>query len=130
MKKIIYIVSSGFLLCSCASIFSGSRKSIIIDSNVKEKSTLTIDGNKHKDISFPYSVKVKRGFNSSVVKGEIDGYEPAMLHIEKTFNPVSIINLGSILGWGIDAATGAMMKPEYNNYDLEFGPIKKQEKKD
>lgn len=24
------------------------------------------------------------------------------------------------LGWGIDAATGAIMKPEFKYYDLEF----------
>ena len=28
-----------------------------------------------------------------------------------------------ILGWGIDAATGAIMKPEFKHYDLEFEKI-------
>lgn len=71
--------------------------------------------------------KVKRGFNDSVVKAEAEGYQTTSLIIEKQFNAVSVINLLEILGWGIDAATGAMMKPEFNYYQIEFKPTKKSE---
>ena len=47
--------------------------------------------------------------------------------IEKQFNAVSVINLRDILGWGIDAATGAMMKPEFDCYQIEFKPVQKTE---
>ena len=36
------------------------------------------------------------------------------------------INLLDILGWGIDAATGAMTKPEFKFYQIDFQP--KEEK--
>ena len=39
---------------------------------------------------------------------------------------VSVINLLDILGWGIDAATGAMTKPEFKFYQIDFQP--KEEK--
>ena len=81
---------------------------------------MTIDGRKHNNVSFPYTTKVKRGFDETVVKAEADGYEPVMLYISKTFNAVSVINLCDVLGWAIDAATGAITKPEYSNYEIEF----------
>ena len=46
--------------------------------------------------------------------------------INKSFNAVSVINLLNILGWGIDAATGAMTKPEFKFYQIDFQP--KEEK--
>lgn len=63
------------------------------------------------------------------MKGEREGYSPALLYIDKNFNAVSVLNLLDILAWGIDAATGAMMKPEFNTYELYF-ETPKQEQKD
>ena len=42
----------------------------------------------------------------------------------KTFNAVSVINLFDVLGWGIDAATGAMMKPDQRAYEIMFAKPK------
>ena len=50
-----------------------------------------------------------------------------MLYIDKTFNYVSIINLTDVLGWAIDAATGAIMKPEFKFYEFEMQPFSEQE---
>lgn len=101
---------------------------VTFDSGTKvESATLTVDGRKYTNVTFPYSVKVKRGFNDTVVKAEAEGYEPAVLIVEKTFNAVSVINLCNILCWGIDAATGAMMKPEFDYYDIEFEKSKTED---
>lgn len=126
--KLVYlsILSSTILFSSCATIFCGSKKSIVLESNIKEAQTVTVDGFKYKDVSFPFSVKIRRGFNETIVKAEAKGYQPSMLMINKNFNAVSVINLTDILGWGIDAATGAMMKPEFNSYELEFIPEENQ----
>ncbi|MDE6139775.1 MAG: hypothetical protein K2F95_02355 [Alistipes sp.] len=108
-------------MTSCATVFCGSKKMVTFDSNLtSESATLTVDGRKYTNVKFPYSMKVKRGFNDTVVKAEAEGYAPVMLVIEKTFNAVSVINLGNVLAWGIDAATGAMMKPEFDYYQIDF----------
>lgn len=112
-------------LTSCATIFCGSKAKVTFDGNVKEEITLTIDGRKHKNISFPYTTKIARGFDETVVKAEVDSYETETLYIDKKFNAVSVINLTDILGWGIDAATGALMKPEFKFYEFEFKPKQK-----
>ena len=48
--------------------------------------------------------------------------------INKKFNPVSIINLMEPIGWGIDALTGAITKPENKVYEIEMTPKKKETK--
>ena len=109
------------MFTSCATIFCGSRAKVTFDSSTQvEKATLTIDGNKYRNITFPYTVKVRRGFDYTDVKAEAEGYEPVYIQVYKNFNPVSIINLCDILGWGIDAATGAITKPEKKYYEIEF----------
>lgn len=66
-------------------MFGGSRKRISIEANIPEATSITIDGRKHKNIEFPYSVKIKRGFNETFVEGEMDHYETAQMYIDKTF---------------------------------------------
>lgn len=111
---------------SCATIFCGSRKKVTFDTNIPVKeATVTVDGRKYAHVTFPWTTKIKRGFDQTVVKAEAEGLDTATLVIDKTFNAVAVLNLLDILGWGIDAATGAMTKPEYNFYELEFvGPQK------
>ena len=57
---------------------------------------------------------------------ESPAYTTETVIINKSFNAVSVINLLNILGWGIDAATGAMTKPEFKFYQIDFQP--KEEK--
>jgi len=133
MKKLLVhaaMIAAAFSLSSCASVFCGSKAKVTFDANVKETADLTIDGRKHSNVNFPYTTKIKRGFDETIVKAEVEGYEALMLYIDKKFNWVSIINLADILGWGIDAATGAITSPEYDYYNLEFVPVNAQKDKE
>lgn len=125
MKKTLLLVLAAIVLSGCATIFTGSKKKVTFDANIRQPATITIDGYKYNDITFPYTVKIKGGFNETLVQAESEGYEKTQIVIDKTFNAVSVINLFDVLGWGIDAASGAMMKPEYKFYEFEFK--KKQE---
>ncbi len=128
MKKIFYpllCLALAGSFASCSTIFCGSKKRVMFESNIPvESATLTIDGHRYYNVTFPYTVKVKRGFDESYVVAEAEGYQKTSLVIDKNFNAISVLNLLDVLGWGIDAATGAMMKPEFNNYVLEFIPEK------
>ena len=128
-KNLISAALCTIIMCtttSCASIFCGSKAKVTFDSNVKENVTLTIDGIKHHDVAFPYTTKVKRGFEDTIVKAEVKEYKTETIVIDKTFNPISIINLGNLLSWGIDAATGAITKPSQNYIEIEFKPETKE----
>ena len=89
-----------------------------------ESAALTIDGKKHQVNAFPYETRVKREFTDTEVKVESEGYDPVRFTIFKTFNAVSVINLFDLLGWGIDAATGAMTKPDQRAYEIMFAEPK------
>lgn len=126
MKIWIYaLLFCGVLsLTSCATLFCGSKKKVTFETNVPVKEAqVTVDGRKYSHVTFPWTMKVKRGFSETIVKAEAKGYDPVLLVIDKTFNPVAVLNLFGLLGWGIDAATGAMMKPESDFYELEFVPV-------
>ena len=128
-KNLIPATLCAVILCtatSCASIFCGSKAKVTFDSNIKENVTLTIDGIKHHDVAFPYTTKVKRGFEDTIVKAEVKEYKTETIVIDKTFNPISIINLCDVLGWGIDAATGAITKPSQSYFEIEFKPENKE----
>ena len=118
-------VAAVVLFSSCATVFCGSRAKVTFDTNVPvESATLTIDGKKHRVNAFPYETKVKRRFTDTEVKVESEGYDPVRFTIFKTFNAVSVINLFAVLGWGIDAATGAMTKPDQRVYEIMFAEPK------
>ena len=92
------------MFSSCATVFCGSRAKVTFDTNVPvESAALTIDGKKHQVNAFPYETSFT---------------------IFKTFNAVSVINLFDLLGWGIDAATGAMTKPDQRAYEIMFAEPK------
>jgi len=124
MKKIFLLLFLLSCFSSCATLFCGSKKHIVLESNIPSAEKVTIDGHSYHNVVFPFNVKIKRGFNETIIKCNTKGYQPLETIIDKEFNPVSIINLTFIIGWGVDAATGAMMRPVYDSYDLEFVPDK------
>lgn len=132
MKKLftgIIGIISLFVFSSCSSIFCGAKAKVTFDSNVDE-ATLTIDGQKYKNVTFPYTTKVRRGFDETIVKVEAPLYNTETIIINKNFNAVSVLNLCDILGWGIDAATGAITKPEFKFYEIEMTPKKETKSKE
>ncbi len=128
MKRIAILLCAALSISSCATVFCGSKAQVTFDGKIDERATLTIDGRKHIDITFPYTTKIRRGFDETVVKIEAANHTAEPIIINKSFNAVSVINLLDILGWGIDAATGAMTKPEFKFYQIDFQPKKTTQK--
>lgn len=120
--RLIALFILSLLVISCSTIFCGAKKRIFVDSNLSanEVVNITVDGKRYNNIQTPYSVKVKRGFRPSFIKGESEGYYPATVDVNKEFNAVSIINLFFLPGWIIDLASGAIATPEQDYYYLQF----------
>ena len=134
MKKRILVCCSFFavvLLHSCATIFSGTKAKVTVNSPNASWANIKVDGEEYDSIVFPAQIKVKRGHNPSVVEAENPEMEGSAT-IEKKFNPVSLGNLGFILFGGvfgspsfiIDAADGAISKPEKTEYTILMSPKK------
>lgn len=123
LNSLLLCTATGLAFTSCATIFCGSRAKVTFDTNVPvESATLTIDGKKHQVTAFPYKAKIKRGFRKTEVVAEAPGYEKTELNVYKNFNAVSLLNIliGGIIGFGVDAATGGMMKPDEDHYEIMF----------
>lgn len=122
MKKFLLVALCAVAFSSCATILSGSKKKVTLDSRVKTPMTLVVDGHRYHNVTFPCKVKVKCGFNDSLIRVEAEGYETQVVVIDKHFNPVTILNIFEPLGFIVDAVTGAMMTTEYEYYWVDLVP--------
>ena len=106
------------LLAGCGTLFSGTSDDITFSSQ-PEGADIYIDGAKRG--TTPATVNVDRdAFSDVYATLRMEGYEDRRIKLKKDFTTVSILNLGNVLFWGIDAATGAMMNYSVRNYDVEL----------
>jgi hypothetical protein len=115
-----YILPPLFLLFSagCATIFSGMKDTITFNSK-PEGATILINGTPRG--MTPATISVDRpGMGTNIVTLKKEGFVDMTFAMDKSFNGVSIINLGNLLGWGIDAMSGALMKNGTSAYNLEM----------
>ncbi|MBR9917935.1 PEGA domain-containing protein [bacterium] len=122
MKKtnIILFGITMLLMTGCATVFTGSKDTIHFNTT-PQGAEVYIDG--LKVCETPCTSTVKRSLSDKFFELKLDGYETRVVTFDRTFNAVSIINLGFLLGWGIDAATGALMKYDRKGYDIELEKV-------
>lgn len=118
MRRIFTISILGVLIfsTSCATLLTGSKQRVTIDSN-PQGADIIIDGQKLGVT--PAKVKVDREFDALLAGGkeiqlEKVGYREYGYEMDVNFNFISILNHFNPLFWGIDIATGAVTK--YDNY--------------
>jgi hypothetical protein len=93
-------------LSGCATVMSDNVDRISVYSD-PPGATLRLDGARVG--AAPTTIPIKRSA-PGWISFELDGYEPARVHVEKVMNPWTIGNilLGGLIGLGVDAATGAI----------------------
>ena len=125
MKKSYIFIEVLFLILlpSCATILSGTKAKVTVTSPNASWANISVDGEKYNNVQFPATIKVKRGFQPSVINAENQDLEGSVT-VEKRFNAVSLGNilLGGIPGYIVDVADGAVMKPEKRNYTILMNP--------
>ena len=116
MKKIYLITASLLiLLTSCASILTGSSRSVLFES---DPSGALVFVNGMEQGTTPTTIKVEA---EDRVDFRLDNYRERVVVMDSDFNLVAIINGFSIIGWGIDALTGSLKRvnTKYVKVDLE-----------
>ncbi len=103
------------LLSSCATIFTGTRDLISFDST-PHGAVIYKDG--VELCKTPCSFPMKRDLNDVSLEIKLDGYQTRVFKLDKQLNIVSVLNLGNLLGWGIDALSGSLLKYDRKRYDL------------
>ena len=123
---LLIAVCSILLLPSCATILSGTKAKITVTSPNASWADISVDGEKYNNVEFPATIKIKRGFQPSVINAENQDLEGSV-SVNKKFNAVSLGNilLGGIPGIIVDVADGAVMKPEKKEYIILMNPKKK-----
>ena len=122
--KILLNIFTIFLITifgvSCASLISGTKQDIYINSN-PEGATIYDGGLKVGRTPATITIK-KSGLRDKEISLSLEGYERRTFILRKSFDVVAILNLAGILGWAVDFATGAIMKYDRTNYDLDLDP--------
>ena len=106
-KLFILAIVSTFLMASCATIFTGTKDTSRFDFN-PEGAKVYIDG--IQVCKRPCKTADHRSLSDKLLKIKLAGYETRVIGLSKEFNTVSIINLGNLIGWVIDAATSSLIK--------------------
>lgn len=123
-KVILSCVSVALLFTSCATILSGRTAKVTLkNEDVKVPVTLTYnDSKKVEHVYLPCTIKVKRGVKPTIIQASAPGYYDENIFISKKLNHTFWWNIlaGGIIGIGVDAATGALMKPEKKEYRIPF----------
>lgn len=112
---LLCVVAACLLFSSCATIFTGTKDRIYFNST-PSGATIYKDG--VEQCITPCSVRLKRDINDTDLELKLDGYETRIFTLDKEFNIISILNLGNLLGWGIDAISGSLMKYDRKVYNL------------
>jgi len=123
MKRIFNIaaVSATLLLSGCATVFTGTKQTVQINSS-PPAADIEVDGVKVGVT--PMAVPLKKGFIGQTLTLKLDGYESKTFQPQTAFNAVSVVNFLFIPGFIIDAATGSMMKYDPKVYEHKFEPKK------
>ena len=124
-NKTVSVLMVGFaillimLFSGCATLFTGTKDTITIESE-PPGAKIYIEGIEYGKT--PATLILTRpGFSEKMVTLKLKGYEHVNFVLQKEFNTVAILNLGSVFGWLIDIGTGSIYKysPRYYKFTLE-----------
>ena len=107
MKKLFLVFAmalSMMLSSSCASIFTGSKRNVLFET---EPPGAKVFVNGFEKGTTPVQLKVKA---EDRIDFRLDKYKERVVVMDSKFNLVSILNGFSIIGWGIDALSGSLKR--------------------
>lgn len=95
------------MLTSCSTVFTGGKGRVAMNTPSNEGTRVSVNGIE-RGVT-PIQLKVKA---DDIITFEKDGYETKTVVVDGKFNAVAVLNLFSLLGWGIDAITGSLKVPD------------------
>jgi hypothetical protein len=104
IKFLLSLVMISFLFTSCASIFTGSKRNVLFETDPPGAKVFV---NGFEKGTTPVQIKVKA---DDRVDFKLDNYKERVVVMDSKFNLVAILNGFSIIGWGVDALTGSLKR--------------------
>lgn len=114
MKKIVLLFVSIILFTSCASILTGSKRTVLFESN-PTGAKVFVNGFE-KGVT-PTSIKVKA---DDRIDFRLEDFQEKVVVMDSKFNLVAIINGFSLIGWGVDALTGSLKRVDTKYVKVEL----------
>ncbi|WP_288954482.1 PEGA domain-containing protein [uncultured Polaribacter sp.] len=102
--SIIAMAMTIMLTTSCASIFTGSKRKVMFETD-PPGAKIFVNG--FEKGQTPIQLKVKA---EDRIDFKLDNYKEKVVVMDSKFNLVSILNGLSIIGWGVDALTGSLKR--------------------
>ena len=113
----LYLLSTTLLLLSltgCATIFSGTKEKVTIDSQ-PQGAEVRIDGEYAGKTPITFLIE-RKTIGQRFFTLTHEGYQSKRMRLDKGFNPVTLINCTSWPSWLTDGLTGAMFTYSPNSY--------------
>jgi hypothetical protein len=104
IKFLLSLVMISFIFTSCASIFTGSKRNVLFETDPPGAKVFV---NGFEKGTTPVQIKVKA---DDRVDFKLDNYKERVVVMDSKFNLVAILNGFSIIGWGVDALTGSLKR--------------------
>jgi L-arabinose isomerase len=107
MKRKLSIITMAMtimLTTSCASIFTGSKRKVMFETD-PPGAKIFVNG--FEKGQTPIQLKVKA---EDRIDFKLDNYKEKVVVMDSDFNLVSILNGISIIGWGVDALSGSLKR--------------------
>ena len=104
IKFLLSLIMISFLFTSCASIFTGSKRNVLFETDPPGAKVFV---NGFEKGTTPVQIKVEA---DDRVDFKLDNYKERVVVMDSKFNLVAILNGFSIIGWGVDALTGSLKR--------------------
>ncbi|MEZ4741793.1 MAG: PEGA domain-containing protein [Bdellovibrionota bacterium] len=107
MKRCVAVVLGSLLLSGCATLFGDKDRSVRVESK-PSGATVLLNGMPYGKT--PTILQLTNMLSSNMVMLKLDGYEEVTRPVTTSIQPIAFLNLINIICWGIDLATGNVMK--------------------
>lgn len=134
IKKLFFatfVVGTLYLFNSCATIVTGTKPKVTINSDTNEPVTIRTSYKTYEDVMLPIQVQVKRKHLSGQhisISSENYTYQDIMLDKKTNGWVWGNLALGGFIGWFIDLGTNAVSEPRTKEYKVHGVPKGDSEK--
>lgn len=126
-----FVVGMLCMFCSCATIVTGTKPTVIISGDTNEPVTIRTSYKTYENVMLPTQVQVKRKHLSGQhISISSENYTYQDIMIDKKTNGWAWGNLalGGFIGWFIDLGTNAVSEPRQKEYKIHGVPKSDSEK--
>lgn len=116
MYPIFFFIFS-LVLTSCATLFGDKDRVVRVDSEPRG-ATVRLNGMPYGKT--PASIEISSMLGSNTIEISKEGYETIVFPVKTSVQPIAFLNLLNLLCWGIDLATGNVMRLDTKSISVDL----------